>query len=239
MQGVKCCAVIGSAGKMGSIACEALKREQILPLEISKKSDLTDIIKYAKPCVALELSNRESVFANSMIVVQQSVPLIVGASGLTVLQKETLNRLACRKRVPVWVIPNFSVAAVAMIQASLVIAQWLPSCEIIEYHHEKKQDAPSATSLSTAQKVSEVQPVHQKYISETAGYVFRDKIPIHSVRTPAVMARQDVIFAQTGESLTLSLSQIDRKSFVPGILLTVQKVCTLAPGLHEGLEVGL
>ena len=238
MQKIKCCAIIGATGKMGSLASRALEEANIQVLPVSRKCCLIESAQ-KNPCVALELSNRESVFANSQEIVQQAIPLVIGASGLTDAQKALLNQNAVQQNIPVWVIPNFSIAAVIMVQASQRIAQYIPSCEIIEYHHEQKQDAPSATSIDTAKKISQVQASHKKYIAETAHYVVKGKIPIHSLRTPGVVARQDVVFAQAGESLTLSLSQIDRKAFMPGIVLAINKVRTLSAGLHEGLALGL
>ncbi len=60
-------------------------------------------------------------------------------------------------------------------------------------------------------------------------------IPIHSLRISGFLAHQDVIFGQTGETLTLSLHNIDRIAYMPGVLLACEKVLTLHH-LFYGLE---
>ena len=62
-----------------------------------------------------------------------------------------------------------------------------------------------------------------------------EDIPIHSVRLPGYVAHQEVLFGGYGEILTVRHDSLDRKSFMPGVMLACHKVMKI-PGLVYGLE---
>jgi 4-hydroxy-tetrahydrodipicolinate reductase len=93
----------------------------------------------------------------------------------------------------------------------------MSSAEIIELHHDRKLDAPSGTAKRTAE-------------------LMEGNPPIHSVRLPGLVAHQEVILGDVGQTLTLRHDSIDRVSFMPGVLLAVRKVGGLAESPVVGLE---
>jgi 4-hydroxy-tetrahydrodipicolinate reductase len=112
--------------------------------------------------------------------------------------------------------------------------------EIIEYHHNKKADAPSGTALKTAELIQEKATVNTTPIDETetvkgARGGRHANVPIHSVRLPGVIANQDVILGGDGETLTLSHRSLSRECFMPGVLLCIRKSSEMS-GLVYGLE---
>ena len=233
--------IVGSAGKMGRAACKHLAQDTAVSqvIAVTRQDDLQVKITTDKPDVILELTDKDAVFANSLTAVNSGTATVVGASGLSESQLQQLDKLARKQAVPIWVVPNFSVAAVLMVRAAEMAATWLSDCEIIEYHHAEKKDAPSATSLHTANRIASQLPSQAVKRSAETAYVHQGRIPIHSVRAPGFLAKQDVIFSQAGESLTVSLSQLSRDAFMPGISLALARVRELQPGLHMGLEVAL
>jgi 4-hydroxy-tetrahydrodipicolinate reductase len=89
--------------------------------------------------------------------------------------------------------------------------------EIVELHNEAKRDAPSGTAKATAERMG-TDPV------------------IHSVRLPGLVAHQEVIFGGPGETLTIRHDTTSREAFVPGVVLALERVRGLPPGLTVGLE---
>ena len=63
---------------------------------------------------------------------------------------------------------------------------------------------------------------------------FVHQIPIHSIRMPGLLAVQQTLFGQIGETISLNHQIIDRKAYMPGLRLACTKVMTL----HE-LKIGL
>jgi 4-hydroxy-tetrahydrodipicolinate reductase len=122
----------------------------------------------------------------------------------------------------VFVAPNFAIGAALMMQMAREAARHMPECEIVELHHERKLDAPSGTALRTADLIRD------------AGGNVHD--PIHAVRLPGLVAHQEVIFGGEGQTLTIRHDSIDRRSFMPGVLLAVRRVGDLPDRFTVGLE---
>ncbi len=118
--------------------------------------------------------------------------------------------------------PNFAIGAVLMMTFAAEAAKHMAKAEIIELHHDRKLDAPSGTAARTAELIAEA----------TGGA----EPPIHSVRLPGLVAHQEVILGDLGQTLTIRHDSIDRASFMPGVLLAVRRVGSLAESPLVGLE---
>lgn len=138
------------------------------------------------------------------------------------------------------VIPNFSIGANLGLEFSQLASKWLPNVEIIEIHHEQKQDAPSGTAIETAKVIhaSRTQPSNipeTKYvkISGSRGGKYLD-VPIHSIRLNGVLAQQIVLFGGLGETLEIKHTAIDRSTYMGGIELSLRSILS-----KKGMSVGL
>jgi 4-hydroxy-tetrahydrodipicolinate reductase len=130
-----------------------------------------------------------------------------------------------------------------MMKVSEMIAPYMPDAEIIELHHNNKLDAPSGTAILTATKINNARKAanaqalpdntHESLDGARGAKV--DDVTIHSVRLQGYVAHQEVLFGGYGELLTIRHDSLDRKSFMPGVLLAVKKVGSY-PGLTFGLE---
>ena len=60
--------------------------------------------------------------------------------------------------------------------------------------------------------------------------------PIHSIRLPGLVAHQEVLLGGEGQLLTIRHDTLSREAFVPGVVLALEKLRTLPPGLTVGLE---
>jgi 4-hydroxy-tetrahydrodipicolinate reductase len=156
----------------------------------------------------------DAVVDNVRLALDADVPCVVGTSGWETTQVEAM---AVAAALPVFYAPNFALGAVLMMRFAVEAAQHFPRAEIVELHHEGKKDAPSGTAKATAARLP----------GET---------PIHSVRLPGIVAHQEVIFGGEGQSLTIRHDTYSREAFVPGVLLALEKLPTLPPGLTVGLD---
>jgi 4-hydroxy-tetrahydrodipicolinate reductase len=116
-----------------------------------------------------------------------------------------------------FVAPNFAIGAVLMIRLAAEAARFLPRAEIVELHGEAKKDAPSGTARATAE-------------------LLPGEPPIHSVRLPGLVAHQEVLLGGEGQLLTVRHDAYSREAYVPGVLLALEKLPALPPGLTTGLE---
>ena len=137
--------------------------------------------------------------------------------GTTGWDPAELGALAEEKGLRLFVAPNFSIGAVLMMRFAREAAAHFPRAEIVELHNEAKKDAPSGTAKATADLIG-------------------GRPAIHSVRLPGLVAHQEVIFGGEGQLLTIRHDTTGRESFADGVMLALEKLGELPPGLTVGLE---
>jgi 4-hydroxy-tetrahydrodipicolinate reductase len=164
--------------------------------------------------VAVDFTRPEAVAGNVGRCLRAGVPVVIGTTGF---DRGAVAAHAKESGLPCFHAPNFAQGAVLMMRFAEEAARFLPRAEIVELHHEAKRDAPSGTAKATAARMG-TNPT------------------IHSVRLPGLVAHQEVIFGGPGETLTIRHDTTSREAFVPGVLLAVDKVRSLPPGLTIGLE---
>lgn len=210
-----------------------------MPIREGLAAALEDI----KPDVVVDFTTPHVIFENAQTCIAHGVNMVVGTTGLTAQQRDELDAMAKEHKTSIFIAPNFSIGAVLMMKLSTEVAPYLPDVEIIELHHNNKLDAPSGTAIMTANKIAAARkeanavPAEDKTHESLDGArgAKVDDIPIHSVRLPGYVAHQQVLFGGYGELLTIRHDSMDRKSFMPGVVLAVKKVSS-RPGLTFGLE---
>lgn len=172
--------------------------------------------------------------------------VLVGTSGWSASRITTLtNRVAALAVSPaVIIIPNFSVGSVLATSFAAIAARFYDSMEIIEAHHFTKVDSPSGTAVRTAELMGNARATRGPVIAPHADQRARGQqvssIPIHSMRMHGIVAKQDVIFGGTGETLTLSHETLDPSSYEAGIMLALRALAGSAGGARAGgVTVGL
>lgn len=253
--------VVGAAGRMGQEVIRAVREvedirvvgavdvqkvgEDPIRLAAGHKSDLKinnsldAVLKETLPDVMVDFTTPQAVAENVRTGLKRGVHMVIGTTGLTVDEREEIDRQAREAGVGAFIAPNFALGAVLMMEFARKAAKYFPHAEIIELHHDRKMDAPSGTSLLTAEKMNEGRKKIEKpeSIEILSGCRGGDAegIPIHSVRLPGMVAHQEVIFGGEGQILTIRHDSLDRSSFMPGVMLAIRKVVTWQ-GLVWGLE---
>ena len=166
---------------------------------------------------AVDFTRPDAVRGNVERCLDAGVATVVGTTGLSADGLTALDSLAREHGVALFVAPNFAIGAVLMMRLSALAAEHMPEAEIIELHHETKVDAPSGTAKATAERLP-------------------GDVPIHSVRLPGIVAHQEVLFGGEGQLLTIRHDTFSREAFVPGVLLALERLPTLDPGLTVGLD---
>lgn len=234
--------VNGASGRMGKNAIIAILQDSTF--ELAGKTDSTDDLKKAIQTnhvdVVVDFTNASVVFENSKKIIAQGAHPVIGTSGLLPDQIKELQEICTKKQLGGIIAPNFCISALLMMQFSAQAAKYFSEVEIIETHHEKKLDAPSSTAIKTAEMIAHARKTNPqpKEIHETltgARGACKDQIPIHSLRLPGFLAKQAVIFGHLGGNLVITHETIDRKAFMPGVLLACKKVVGLKKLIY-GLE---
>ncbi len=221
----------------------ALMAGEARPCGVQLEFNLTQAMQSKKPHVVVDFTNPLAVLDNAITVMQQGGHSVIGTTGLSSDALKKLEATAVENRTSALVAPNFALGGVLMMKFAQEASKYFSHAEIIEYHHNQKHDAPSGTAMRTAQLMEAVQPEFAKtntqqekeLLTGARGAATAGKIQIHSVRLPGLVAHQEVIFGDQGQTLTIRHDSLDRTSFMPGVLLAVRKVMSLH-GLVVGLE---
>ena len=232
----------GAKGNMGKEAVIAVTNDEHLTLSasIDKEDNLEKTILTHQTDVVVDLTHPYCVYENVKIILTHNCHAIVGTTGLTEDQLSELDKLAQSQNKALIVCPNFSISAILTMKFAADAAKFFDRCEIIEYHHDKKADAPSGTAINTAQLIHQKAPSINKsplnekeIISGSRGGSYKN-IPIHAIRLPGIVANQEVLFGTQGQSLSIRQDTISREAFMPGLLLAIK-----ASKHHVGLVYGL
>lgn len=235
--------VNGAQGKMGSLACETLENHPHFELvaRLGHADNLQTAISKTKASLVVDLTRADCVYENSLTIINGGAHPVIGTSGLLPEQIQTLQHLCAEKKLGGIIVPNFSIGAVLMMRFASIAARYLPEVEIIEAHHQQKLDAPSGTAMKTAEMIAAARSNTKKNSLPLKELITGARggdhcgIPIHSLRLPGVLARQQVIFGNIGETLSITHDSIDRACFMPGVILACEGVQTL-DSLQYGLE---
>jgi 4-hydroxy-tetrahydrodipicolinate reductase len=250
--------VVGAKGRMGSEVVKAVSAEPDMELvgacdiigvgeviaetpRLVIENDLQAILDRTRPDVMVDFAKPYNIDYTRLAMERGVVP-IIGTTGQTQDQLVEIEKLSKQTYTAAMVIPNFAIGAVLMMKFAAEAAAYMPDVEIVELHHDKKVDAPSGTSIKTAEMIDAARRasgVSSRGLSSASEDRSRGDerfgIRIHSVRLPGLVAHQEVIFGGVGQVLTIRHDSLDRTSFMPGVLLAIRRASE-AKGLTYGLD---
>jgi len=208
-------AVAGADGRMGQAVVAAVEGADDMVLtgraDPALGTTLADVLPDAD--VVVDFTRPDTALANALECVAAGVHVVIGTTGFDI---EPLYGLEEPRLANIFIAPNFAIGAVLLMRFAAEASQHMAKAEIIELHHDRKLDKPSGTAARTAQ-------------------LMQGDVPIHSVRLPGLVAHQEVILGDLGQTLTIRHDSIDRASFMPGVLLAVRRV----PGIDQSPLIGL
>jgi 4-hydroxy-tetrahydrodipicolinate reductase len=199
---------------MGSTVCEAVAEAEDMELVARADPALGTSVADAlaeNPEVLVDFTVPATAAPNAREAVAAGVHVVIGTTGFDPAELSGLTG------ANVFIAPNFAIGAVLMMQFAREAARHMARAEIIELHHDGKLDKPSGTATRTAELMG-------------------GDVPVHSVRLPGLVAHQEVILGDVGQTLTIRHDSTDRRSFMPGVLLAVRRVGELTESPMVGLE---
>jgi 4-hydroxy-tetrahydrodipicolinate reductase len=236
--------VLGARGRMGTEVSRAVDAADDMELvAMIDEGDWLFNVSDAAADVVVDFTTPSAVMDNLHWCIEQGIHAVVGTSGFTQSRLDRVRSwLSHKPDLGVIIAPNFAVGAVLMMEFAARAARFFESVEIVEMHHPAKIDAPSGTSIRTAEMVAAAREaaglgaMPDATKEEQAGARGADVqgVRVHSLRATGLVAHQEVLLGTAGETLTIRHDSYDRTSFMPGVLLAVRSV------LHRpGLTVGL
>jgi 4-hydroxy-tetrahydrodipicolinate reductase len=251
-------AVHGAAGKVGVEVVKAVPQDPALKLvgaidvettgnsmtlpdgtAIPFGTDVKTVIEQCKPDVIVDFSIAKASMPMVRIAADAKVNLVIGTTGFSADEINEMKNLAEDNKIGIIIASNFAIGAVLMVHLAKIAGKFMDHAEIIELHHDKKLDAPSGTSLTTAKGMVEARG--KPFLLPSAGEHTSSRgqeisgIEIHSVRMPGLMAHQEVLLGAAGQTLSIRHDTINRECYMPGVLKAV-KMVVAQKGFTSGLD---
>jgi 4-hydroxy-tetrahydrodipicolinate reductase len=217
-------AVAGADGKMGTTVCAAV--EGASDMELVGRADprlgvaLEEVLADAQ--VLVDFTQPDAALENALACIQAGVHVVIGTTGFDLEPLMAARTPEGLPKANVLIAPNFAIGAVLMMRFAAQAAGHMARAEIVELHHDGKLDAPSGTAKRTAELMA----------AASGG----PAPPIHSVRLPGLVAHQEVILGDVGQTLSIRHDTTGRESFMPGVLLAVRRIGELEESPVIGLE---
>ncbi len=232
--------VLGAKGRMGVAVCQLI--QTTADFELGAQCDAGDPLELLSSCdVVVDFTTPDVVMDNLEFLLTNNINVVVGTTGFTPARIAQLNQWLSTSSSSVLIAPNFALGAVLMMKFAEQAAKWFESVEVIELHHPAKVDAPSGTAVRTAKLISQARAAAalRAAVDATTGDLAArggrvGDVPIHSLRIAGLVAHQEVIFGNPGETLTIRHDALDRSSFMPGVALAIRAIAK-----HPGLTIGL
>jgi 4-hydroxy-tetrahydrodipicolinate reductase len=259
-------ALIGATGRMGTAIVRACAA-QVAPLQIvtavasaGSKSAGRDVgelagvapsgvrvvgdlpADLASAQVAIDFSRPELSLRALNVARAARVPILIGTTGHGA---EFEARVAGAARdIAVLVAPNTSLGVAVAQELVRIAAAALPAefdIEIIEAHHKHKLDAPSGTALALADSAARARGLdpHADTLAGRSGQAKRrdGEIGIASVRAGDIVGTHTVLFAGTGERLSVGHEATDRSIFALGAIRAARWLASQKPGRYSMAHV--
>ena len=234
--------VVGAFGKMGREVVSAVLADDDLSLgcavdkfgvgehlgPVTVVNDIKKAIDETHPDIMVDFTQPSTIFENIKIYQSLTTRAVIGTTGLSDSQIEQIKTMSRNNDTGILIAPNFSIGAVLMMKFSALAAKYFDNAEIIEYHHNQKKDAPSGTSIKTAQLMAESNKNFKtgnceetETIKGARGGEYKT-IQIHSMRMPGFVASQEVVFGSDGQTLKIHHDTINRTCYMSGVVLAIK-----------------
>jgi len=239
-------AIVGGTGKLGGVIRQVIEAEEGYEVfaVLTSRSDYSEldgadlVVDASTPAVSIDVVRA---------AIERGVNVLVGTSGWSNERISLVRPLVDASGTGAVFIPNFSLGSVIATALAAAAAPFFPSIEIVEAHRETKVDSPSGTAVRTAELIAaareKVGPVESPHVDQRARGQRVASVPIHSLRRPGVIARQETVLSGAGESLSIVHDTIDpATAYAPGIriaLAAARDARGVVVGLDSFIDIGV
>lgn len=215
--------IVGGNGKMGSLIRQTAIEQGHQVLANIDTHCLCQLAGLEKADMIIDFSHRDNLDWIIDYVEKNQCALVYGTTGLDEAQKARLTKLS--ENYPVFYSANYSYG-VAVFEEILRVAVPLLKdrydMELVETHHNQKQDAPSGTAKALLEIMNPEGEFKEVYGRQGMVGARQKEIGVHALRGGTEAGEHTVHFFGDNESITLTHHATNRQIFVNGALQAAQ-----------------
>lgn len=231
--------IIG-CGKMGRLIAEtAALRENMNVVLTADRLTYPDILHFDKDTdVVIDFSHPDNLDWIYEYIKEKGCAYICGTTGFSEEQIDKIHSLS--QYAPVVFQSNFSYGIAVLKEILEMVTPMLEESfdiEIIEKHHNLKQDAPSGTAKTLAEVINKnhsYKEVHGRF--GFTGPRGRE-IGIHAVRGGTVAGEHTVLFLGDNENIEITHTAANKQIFVNGALRAALFAVGQKPGMYTMKDI--
>ena len=243
-----CGAVVSTTSK--SLGQDAGELAGIGRLDVRVTDDLAAALAYAE--IVIDFSQPHATRSNLAVCRAARKPLLIGTTGFPAELASAFDEAAAE--IPLLVAPNTSIGVTLLLELTRMAAKALPAdfdIEIVEAHHRMKKDAPSGTALALGKAAAEgrgavgvvrsdaadgrsrTQSTTDAVVTNRSGERHQGDIGYAVIRGGDIVGDHTVLFAGTGEQITLGHRATDRAIFARGAARAALWLARQSPGRYN------
>lgn len=231
-------ALIGN-GRMGQmIDALCVQDEQLHVVGFVGPGACASLDEMADVDVAIDFSYPGNVERMLDCAVRRQIALVIGTTGLSPEQEEAVR--AAGAQIPIVRARNFSTGMAVMRRLAGMAAAALGEAfdiEIVETHHNQKEDAPSGSAVALLDAVNPEGKLRAVYGREGRPGKRGREIGVHALRGGTVAGEHSVRFFGPMEEIEIRHRADSREIFARGALRAAQFAVQARPGLYTVEDV--
>ncbi|MCK9482510.1 MAG: 4-hydroxy-tetrahydrodipicolinate reductase [Bacteroidia bacterium] len=236
----------GCNGRMGKTLATLIASQQnvevVAGIDLNQGDASFPVFSSLSECdviadVIIDFSTPQSLHSYVPSAVEKGLALVVATTGLE--EKELSLLEEASSKIAIFRSGNMSLGINLLQKVVATAAKVLADSfdvEIVEKHHNQKQDSPSGTALMLADSVNEALDNSLSYTFGRHGLkTKREKgeLGIHAVRGGTIVGEHEVLFAGEDEVISFSHRAFSRNVFATGAIAAAKYITTVAPGIYN------
>ena len=236
----------GAAGHMGQALIKAIGETPDIEVVAcvdriceEKNGSCKSLQDYQGPAdVIIDFSNHACTHELVDYALSRSIPLVIATTGQDEEEKAYIR--SASGKIPVFNAGNFSLGIAVLSSLAVQAVRMFPTAdvEIIETHHDRKEDVPSGTALMLANAISKVKKDATTNIGRHEnGKRKPNEIGIHSVRRGDIVGIHEIIISTDNQTISLKHEAHNRALFADGAIEAARFVVTMPAGFYDMEDV--
>ncbi|MDR0667936.1 MAG: 4-hydroxy-tetrahydrodipicolinate reductase [Prevotellaceae bacterium] len=164
---------------------------------------------------------------------ENNKPLVMAVTGFNEAQQRQIASAAAR--IPIVYAQNMSTGVNVLKNVIAYVGRTLGEdfdIEIIEKHHNQKEDAPSGTTTYWLSAIDDSAAKHAVYGRKGLHRRAANEIGVHSVRGGTIVGEHTILFAGPDEIIELKHTALSKRVFAGGAVRAARFAVTQRPGLY-------
>ncbi len=244
-------AVPGATGRMGrelltaastqpdySVAVATSRTPEQGPIdgiELAPTENLATLLADRQPDVLIDFTTPAGTLRCLEMAVETETPMVIGTTGFK--EDDHAQLQAAADRIPILKAANFARGIQALLATLQTAVQALPGydIEVVETHHNGKQDAPSGTAQRLVETIEAARDDsgQRRYGREGTAPRSDGEIGIHALRAGDITGKHEILLANNNEELRVTHRAEDRGVFAAGALDAADWLVGRQPGWYQ------